>query len=77
MVRIDIRLFMKATKRSVNKLLPEGFEIVQGGGYVYFSGTGTERWCKSSVYTNRISDLTVERWLVEFEELKNDRENNW
>lgn len=42
----------------------------QGDGYFYFGGGDAVHWLSSSVMVKRISDLTLEQWLAEFESLR-------
>lgn len=58
--------------KQVNKLLPEGYELVKGKGYFYFSGNDALDWETSSVYVYKISDLPLERWLEEFNYLRSE-----
>jgi hypothetical protein len=41
----------------------------EGDGYFYFGGGEAVNWLSSSVMVKRISDLTLEQWLKEFESL--------
>lgn len=59
----------RATIKAVNKALPEGYELVRGKDYFYFDGPGTESWFTTSVPVFRVSHLTVEQWVKEFEYL--------
>lgn len=51
----------------------------EGNGYFYFGGGHTVNWLSSSVMARKISDLTLEQWLKEFDKLlatdKNLRES--
>jgi hypothetical protein len=42
---------------------------VEGEGYFYFGGGEAVNWLTSSVMVRRISDLTLEQWLKEFDSL--------
>jgi hypothetical protein len=45
-------------------------ESLRGGeGYFYFGGGEAVNWLSSSVMVKRISDLTLEQWLKEFDSL--------
>lgn len=60
---------MKATTKSVNAALKAaGYdaEIANGGGYWYFFGPDADHFFQQGIYTQRISDLTVEQWVEEF-----------
>ena len=50
-------------------------KLVRGRGYYYFVGPSADTWHSSSVGVYRASDLTVERWMAEYESLKNDWRN--
>jgi hypothetical protein len=39
----------------------------EGKGYFYFGGGEAVNWLTSSVMIRRISDLTLEQWLKEFD----------
>jgi hypothetical protein len=41
----------------------------EGEGYFYFGGGEAVNWLTSSVMVRRISDLTLEQWLKEFDSL--------
>jgi hypothetical protein len=41
----------------------------EGNGYFYFGGGEAVHWLSSSVMVRKISDLTLEQWLEEFEKL--------
>jgi hypothetical protein len=41
----------------------------EGEGYFYFGGGEAVNWLSSSVMVKRISDLTLEQWLKEFDSL--------
>lgn len=47
----------------------------EGEGYFYFGGGEAVNWLSSSVMVKRISDLTLEQWLKEFDSLL-DRDKN-
>jgi len=40
-----------------------------GGGYFYFGGGEAVNWLTNSVRVQRLSDLTLEQWLEEFDKL--------
>ena len=40
-----------------------------GGGYFYFGGGEAVNWLTNSVRVQRVSDLTLEQWLGEFDKL--------
>jgi hypothetical protein len=41
----------------------------EGDGYFYFGGGEAVHWLSSSVMVRRISDLTLDQWMGEFEKL--------
>jgi hypothetical protein len=41
----------------------------EGEGHFYFGGGEAVNWLTSSVMVRRISDLTLEQWLKEFDSL--------
>lgn len=47
--------------------------LVRGRGYYYFTGGTAELWPRSSVMVYRASDLSLESWMADFNELKGDR----
>ena len=44
--------------------------LVRGRGYYYFAGGNSTNWPTCSVWVYRADDLTVERWLQEFDRLR-------
>ena len=63
----------------INKELKQrGFEekITQGRGYVYFRDGNSYRWYTSSVPVCYITDLSLARWMDEFDALRNDFRNH-
>lgn len=40
-----------------------------GDGYFYFGGGEAVNWITNSVRVKRLSDLTLEQWLAEFDRL--------
>ena len=62
----------RVTRKMVNDALRErgrDESLRQGDGYFYFGGGDAVNWLSSSVMVKRISDLTLEQWLKEFERL--------
>ena len=41
----------------------------EGNGYFYFGGGEAVHWLSSSVMARKISDLSLEQWMEEFEKL--------
>ena len=50
--------------------LPE--RLTRGRGYYYFREGSTAGWYSSSVYVCHASNLSVERWLQEYDVLANE-----
>lgn len=48
-------------------------ELVKGNGYFYFAGGNTGSWYSTSVYTYRLSDLTLDQWIDEYKTLSAPR----
>lgn len=46
--------------------------LQRGAGYYYFREGNALGWYSSSVYVYRASDLSVERWLEEYDLLANE-----
>ena len=62
----------RVTRKMVNDALrARGREesLREGNGYFYFGGGEAVNWLFSSVMVRRISELTLEQWLAEFEKL--------
>jgi hypothetical protein len=67
----------RITRKMINDALrARGREesLRQGDGYFYFGGGEAVDWLSTSVMIKRLSDLTLEQWLAEFEKLL-DQEN--
>jgi hypothetical protein len=60
----------KASFKKVNAALPKGYELHKGGGCFHFSGPDCGSWYSSTVYTFKLSDYSLERWIEEFEWLR-------
>jgi hypothetical protein len=43
--------------------------LTRGNGYYYFRDGDSTSWPATSVYVNRAADLSIERWLGEYEDL--------
>lgn len=64
-----------ATVSRVNKELKSlGREerVAQGRGYIYFYGGDTDYWPETSIYVNRIGQLTVQQVIDEFNQKRED-----
>jgi hypothetical protein len=62
----------RVTRKMVNDALRahgRDESLRQGDGYFYFGGGEAVNWLSSSVMVRRISDLTLEQWLKEFDSL--------
>lgn len=46
--------------------------LVRGRGYYYFVGPNADCWYSQSVMVYRASDLSVERWLAEYRDLRDN-----
>lgn len=57
------------TLNRINKLLPDGVELVKGDGYFYFVGDCFEVDQSTSVYVFKLNDLSEKDWLNEFNSL--------
>lgn len=60
------------TVRDVNaRLAARGVaeRLVRGKDYYYFSGGTSESWFTSSVYVARVSDLSIDSWMAEYDRL--------
>jgi len=44
--------------------------LEKGGGYFVFSGGEADNWLNRTVARQRISDLSLDQWLQEFENLR-------
>lgn len=54
--------------------------LVRGRGYFYFHGGNAHNWPTCTVWVFRANDLTVERWLEEFDHLRmasESQEGGW
>jgi hypothetical protein len=65
----------RVTIKKVNTALPEGYELVKGNGYFYFTGPDCHEWYTSSVPVCHLNDLTVERWVEEFNDLRTNKDD--
>ena len=62
----------RITRKMLNEALrARGREesLREGDGYFYFGGGEAVHWLSSSVMAKKISDLTLEQWLKEFDRL--------
>ena len=62
----------RVTRKMINDALRargRDESLREGGGYFYFGGGEAVNWLSSSVMVRKISDLTLEEWLKEFDKL--------
>ena len=62
----------KVTRKMVNDALRargRDESLREGDGYFYFGGGDAVNWLSSSVMVKKLSDLTLEQWLKEFDRL--------
>ena len=62
----------RVTRKMVNDALRargRDESLREGNGYFYFGGGEAVNWLSSSVMVKRISDLTLDQWLSEFDKL--------
>ncbi|MFI5070332.1 MAG: hypothetical protein ACHP8A_05530 [Terriglobales bacterium] len=62
----------RVTRKMVNdKLRERGRDesLRPGDGYFYFGGGEAVNWLTNSVRVQRVSDLTLQQWLGEFDKL--------
>ena len=62
----------RVTRKMVNDALRErgrDESLREGDGYFYFGGGEAVNWLSSTVAVKRLSDLTLEEWLREFDKL--------
>ncbi len=62
----------RVTRKMINDALRErgrDESLRPGGGYFYFGGGEAVNWLTNSVRVQRVSDLTLEQWLEEFDKL--------
>jgi hypothetical protein len=66
---------MRITLKRINAFLHANgmaadVALIKGSGYFYFSGGDTSTWYRSSVMAYRLSDLSLDGWLAEYENCK-------
>ena len=68
-----MRVTTKAVKQELAK---RGIvaTLANGGGYFLFRGTAVSFWLDRTVQVTKVSDLTLERWLQAFRDLKRKNE---
>ena len=64
---------MPLTLKAVNaELAKRGHTVVleNGGGYFYFVGAEAAGWLDKTVRVPKVSSLTLDQWIAEFDRLK-------
>ena len=64
---------MPLTRKTINaELAKRGHNALleNGGGYFYFYGGESGGWLDRTVQVPKVSSLTLEQWLEEFDKLK-------
>jgi hypothetical protein len=64
-----MRLTAKAITAELHRLGHEA-RLENGGGYFYFLGLEPATWLDKTVRVAKVSSLTLEQWVAEFERLK-------
>jgi len=68
----------RVTRKMVNDALRDrgrDESLREGDGYFYFGGGDAVNWLSTTVRVKRLSHLTLEQWLAEFDSLlKRDKE---
>ena len=62
----------RVTRKMINDALRvrgRGESLRPGNGFFYFGGGEAVNWITNSVRVERVSDLTLEEWLEEFDKL--------
>jgi hypothetical protein len=71
------RLVTAITLPQVNNALRKAGikdELVKGEGYFYFMGDEASGWRDSAVHVFRLNEMTVQQWVDQYKELKNDND---
>ncbi len=66
---------MRVTLKNINAALKaKGYkdELFKGYGYFYFMGDDAMNWNSGSVMTPHLTSMSVEEWVQEYEEMKNN-----
>jgi hypothetical protein len=63
---------MRLTQKATAELHRLGHEarLESGDGYVYFLGLEPANWLDKTVKVPKVSSLTLEQWVAEYERLK-------
>jgi len=64
-----MRLTQKAITAELHRLGHEA-RLERGDGYFYFIGLDPSAWLDKTVKVARVSSLTLEQWVAEYERLK-------
>jgi len=51
----------------------DDLELIHGDGYWYFDGESVRGWFATSVMVFHLGDLTLDKWLAEYDYLKAHR----
>ncbi|WP_274644204.1 hypothetical protein [Pseudomonas serbica] len=46
--------------------------LVKGNGYLYFTGGGAANWSSCSVMVPRLSDYTLDEWLIVWRNMRSE-----
>lgn len=62
---------MPLTLKKINsELAKRGVRLEKGSGYFYFLGGEAANWLDKTVRVPKVSSLTLDQWLGEFERLR-------
>jgi len=62
---------MPLTLKKINaELAKKGVQLERAGGYFYFRGGPAADWLDKTVPAPKVSSLTLEQWLGEFDRLR-------
>jgi len=60
--------------KEVNAHLPDGYELVKGKGYFYFSYPANELWEQESVMVINLRQQSLQDWIDDFNRLRPKKE---
>jgi hypothetical protein len=66
---VTMRLTQKAVTAELRRLGHEA-RLESGDGYFYFLGLEPSAWLDKTVKVPKVSSLTLEQWVAEYEQLK-------
>ena len=62
---------MPITLKKINsELAQRGVRVEKASGYFYFMGGEAANWLDRTVRVPKVSSLTLEQWIAEFERLR-------